>query len=204
LTAFEVYRIYCALKAHFSGRFNVVEHGLGIKCKRSAFDKRNDKLFFERLANKHIDYIVPFFVANFVDNPDKYIFELQLNAETEEIYFNWKKRVTTLHKNAKEELAEIKSFMVENDLTFNDLFAIIDGKYPIIYRMVQQKYLSIETYILLDKAVGFHDYFCEILPDIDVTFDNFNRRVIGYKPFLLLDKARCKQIVKDTFIGDQT
>jgi len=185
MTGFEVYRTYCAIKAHFNSSFDFTANGTRINIKRKNYDNRRDKIFFENLSNKHIDYIVPFLVANFIDNPNAWIGDLQLNIETQDIYFEWKKRVTKLFHNADIELRSLKKFMTDKDLDFNSIFELMNNKAPILYRMTAQGYLNIETYMVVDTALNCHQHISDLMED-DPVFELFDRRVVNYRPFLLL------------------
>jgi len=202
MTGFEIYRTYCALKAHFNSKFDFTKSGTCINIKRNNYDKRKDRLFFESLSNKHMDYVVPFLVANFIDNPNAWIGDLQLNVETQEIYFEWKKRVSNLFRNADKELNTLKTFMNDNKLDFNSIFELRNNKAPILYRMTAQGYLNIETYMVVDCALNCHQHISDLMED-DPVFELFNRRVLNYRPFLLLKQEKCLRLVKKIFLDTE-
>jgi len=202
LTPFEVYKNYCAIKAHFNSSFDFVVRGAGINVSRENYDNRTDKVFFERLSNKHLDYVVPYLVANFIDNPNAWIGELQLNIETQEIYFEWKKRVGKLFATAQKELSQLKIFLKENDLTFDDLFVMKDENPPMLYRLTAQKYLTLETYLVFNEVLECHDHFRKNIKD-DPVFDMFDRKIANYRPFLLLRKDKCRRLIRNIFLAKE-
>jgi len=202
LTPFEVYKNYCAIKAHFNSSFDFVKCGTGIKVSRENYENRTDKVFFERLSNKHLDYVVPYLVANFIDNPNAWIGELQLNIETQEIYFEWKKRVGQLFKTAEKELTHLKIFLEENGRSFDDLFSIKDGNPPMLYRLTAQKYLTLETYLVFNEVLDCHAYFRKVVVD-DPVFDMFDRKIVNYRPFLMLRKDKCKRLIQNIFLDKE-
>ena len=86
----EVYLMYCAIKAHFSRKgYDYHKYGGKTKTKKMSFYKRNDRLFFVRIARKYKDKrdVENYFVSNFLADKNGYIKNF-----SEDNYLNWKKR----------------------------------------------------------------------------------------------------------------
>ena len=68
MTGFEVYKMYLALKLHFtSDTYDYFQYGGTAKASQRSFDNRKDKFFFVKLSRKFKDYeLRDFFVANMV------------------------------------------------------------------------------------------------------------------------------------------
>jgi len=192
-TGYECYTLYCALKAHFNSSYDFVKYGGKIKPpKYSTYEKRRDRHFFERLANKNMDYILPFFVANFVANENLWIGDLVINLEGEEIYFAWKKKLSRIFTATSTEMKDLKSFIDTRDLKFDDLFSSKDGQQPIIFRLLTERFISLETYLIIDSILGFSSRLDKLLVN-DLIYEKWSMKVKKYKPFVNIDKDRFKK-----------
>ena len=75
MTGFEVYKMYLALKQHFTKeKYDYHKYRGKVRASEDAFEQRHDRYFFKKLATKYSDQeIVDYFVANFVSDPKGYI-----------------------------------------------------------------------------------------------------------------------------------
>ena len=65
---FDVFRVYMAVKLHFTTNYNYFDYDGKVNIKLDTFTKRNDRYFFHKLSTKYKqDEILDFFVANFID-----------------------------------------------------------------------------------------------------------------------------------------
>jgi len=200
LSGFEVFQHYVALKSHFNTpSYDYIKYRAKTTVKRSSYEKRNDKAFFERLANRNMDYIIPYLVANFVENENLWVGDLTLNQESEEIYFAWRKRMSRLFTTARSDMENIRDFLANRSLTFNDLFVVKEGSQPIIFRLLVQRYITLETYIIMDTVLGFSARFDRMLKN-DYIYEQWSLKIKKYAPFLNLDKAKCHDEVKEIFL----
>lgn len=191
--------MYCALKAHFTSTYQFDKYGGKIKPpKRETYLNRNDMMFFEAMANKNMDYILQFFVANFVHNENLWIGDLVINMDSEEIYFAWKKKLSRLITETRKEFSNIKKFIDERGLEFKELFEIKRGKYPILFRLLTERFISLETYLIMDLILEFSPRFRKHFSN-DLVFEKWDRKVEKYKPFIRVDKERFKTEFKQVF-----
>jgi len=195
---FEVYQHYCAIKAHFNSTYDYFKYSGKIKARRSSYQKRDDKNFFDLLAKKNMAYVIPFLVANFVTDKNLWVGDLVMNLEAEENYFAWKKKMSRLFMEAEEELSKVNQFMEARNILFNDLFAIKEDSQPILFRLMAQRFISLETYIIVDVALGFRKTFDTGLED-DIVYRRWAKKITAYEPFLNLPKAKCLNLVRKIF-----
>ena len=88
---FDVFRVYMAVKLHFTTDYNYFDYDGKVNIKLDTFTKRNDRYFFHKLSTKYKqDEILDFFVANFIDKDKNWIGNL-LENDGREIYLNYKK-----------------------------------------------------------------------------------------------------------------
>ena len=74
MTDFEVYKIYLALKLHFSSDYDYIKYNGKVNASLASYQKRKDQFFFKKLAriyNK--EQIEHFFVSNFIENEKMWI-----------------------------------------------------------------------------------------------------------------------------------
>ena len=199
MTPFEVYEKYVALKSHFNTEsYDYLKFNGRVNARYSTFEKRRDKGLFERLARKNWDYVIPFMIANFVANENLWIGDLTLNAESETTYFEWKKKRGRIYTDTEIECASVADFMAQHDLHFNDLFKVEDEKLPIIFRLMIQRYISMETYLIMNLVLNFTKSF-EPLMDNPI-YKKWELKLRKYQTFLALDSDRCRRIVSNAFL----
>ena len=69
-----VYLLYLMLKQHFAGRYDVVKYNWVMRVSDKAYQKRRDKYFFEKLAEKYtLKELTLIFMSNLVANQDAWI-----------------------------------------------------------------------------------------------------------------------------------
>ena len=107
MDGFKAYRYYLAIKLHFTtDKFNVFENRGNVRGTREAFNARNDRYIFEKLAKRYPEdkEIIQFFVANFAYGNDTAIYAGQ---EAEENFTLWMKRKQSISKTFIDDLATI-------------------------------------------------------------------------------------------------
>ena len=87
MTGFEVYKMYLALKNHFTKPdYDYVKYRGKSRASEKSFEQRNDRYFFKKLATKFSDAdMLDYFVANFVCDGKGYLRNFSLD-----IYQQWK------------------------------------------------------------------------------------------------------------------
>lgn len=151
---FEVFRVYLALKLHFTTKdYDITKTDGAVRGKKETFLKRKDLTSIRKLARdyKRAD-IVDILVANFVDgNKWGGVFDTQC-IET------YKKWLTTKQKmlyNFSTDLDNVL-FRMEKD---NLKSAITEGTHPLIFRMFMGREVNLETLVMLEKLRPFVDKY---------------------------------------------
>ena len=187
LSPVECYQYYVALKTHFTGeQYDFTKYGIkGIK--KSGFDKRNDKYYFEKISRKWTRReIVPLLVACFLKDPTTYSADL-LEHEAKETYLAFIKTRTNMIRTFESEVKDLVKFTEDNNITVKDLFAVKkDGQHPITFRMYLQGLLSIETYVILDNYIKFFKvYEHDKKMKGNYIWEDIHRiKLNNYKPFV--------------------
>jgi hypothetical protein len=201
MNAFEAYDLYIAVKLHFTQKnYNFQNYNGKTRATVTAFESREDKSFFFRIAKKYPKAkLIDLYVANFVDNPSLWIGDL-LDENSEEVYSEWQKKVESLSYHFGEESDLVLQWLETKELKFNDLFQINDSDHPIIVKMALQRVLSLESFIVFNRILDFGKNFNRKLND--VIWNDFWMKVTKYEPFLNIDKEKCKLILRSKIETD--
>ena len=178
MTGFDCYRTYLALKNHFTK--DSFRYGGKTKASVTAFNKRKDRYFFEKMSRQKKDgEIVDYFTAIFsqCDDPQKmWIGEIIESGDKN--YADWQKKVQSLGYIFKQEMQSLCE-----DKEFNSLFECKSGTHPPVVKEHLKKNISIESLIILDAVIKFKKNLDKILDDF--VWETVSLKIDKYKPFLL-------------------
>lgn len=191
MTAYEAYVLYLALKTHFlSESYDYFKYNRSIKVKEETFEKRKDKVFFQKLA-KHED-VETFLVANLSVNPKIYVRGLVYSDESQKIYKEWNRKNLSLSYIFKQELFSL-------DEKFNNNILREDNSHPILLQKYLANDISLETLcIILSLFPNVIKYWDDVMK-YDLVWESHRLKIIKYMPFVIFEKEKFKQIVLDKF-----
>lgn len=191
---FDVYVMYKAVKNHFlSPKYDYHYYNGKTKCDPKRFDAGKEKYIFLALQKKYNQKeLLDFFVANVFENPGLWSGNL-VEDEAHERYIRYKTVKQSLAYTFKSDLekAALRG-------SFQKLFEIVDGQDPLILKLVYQKEIHIETFIVLNKLLGFFDTFDAKLND-DIIWPSFSFRCRKLSPFIQIDKEKMKNGLVSVF-----
>lgn len=192
MTAFESYKMYVALKLHFtSDTYDYFKFQGKTRAKQETFEKRKDKYFFKKLTNKHGDKeILDYFVSNFVGGNNGWIGTM-IRTDGEDIYQNWKKRFESLHYHFSEDV----DFLLSQVDDFDSLFKV-DTTHPLIMKLLLGKKISMETFVIINQILDFTAGFDRIIAE-KLIWPDVRRTVLKYSPFVLVDLVKYKNTLKE-------
>ena len=150
MDGFKAYRYYLAIKLHFTTeKFNVFENRGNVKGTREAFNARNDRYIFEKLATKfETDKdIIQFFVANFAYGNGNAIYE---GKESIDNLTEWNKRKQSITQVFVNDLAKMLTYTEVNKLPTDAIFNFTDDEYPVALKLFIGGQISIETLRIID------------------------------------------------------
>ena len=193
MTPFDVYKTYLAFKNHFTKEnYDYFKYCGKSRASLDSFHKRKDRYFFERTSRqKNDEEIKAYFVANFAecnDTQSLWIGEIIENGE--QIYTNWLKKSQSLFYLFKTE-AEV---FINKD-SFVELFEIKTNQHPEILKKYFQGAISLESMVILDMILGYVKKFDKKLTD--PVWETVSLRIRKYQPFLNIDVAKYKEILKE-------
>lgn len=148
---FKAYRYYLAIKLHFtSEKFNVFENRGNVKGSREAFNARNDRYIFEKLARKigNDRDIIQFFVSNFAYGNESAIYAGQ---EADDNLNEWNKRKQSITKIFIDDLASLLTYVEINKLPTSSIFDFNFNEYPAALKLWLGGKISIETLVIVNE-----------------------------------------------------
>jgi hypothetical protein len=180
---FEVYKLYLALKLHFTTeKYDITKTRGAVKASEKAFLKRKDIIAMRKLAR---DYkkkeIIDLLVANFVSG-DKW--GGMFDTQSSEIYKEWKARKSRRDYQFEQDVELIRLEMEKQSIS--DPFVADQGHHALVYRLYLGKKITIESLVLLDKLFDL-----SYKEEDDIFLKDISMLIRKYRPFVkLTDKMR--------------
>lgn len=184
MDGFKAYKYFMAIKLHFSSeKYDVFENGGRVNGSRIAFEKRNDRFLFEKLANKFSseqDYI-QFLVANIAYGNKNVVY----SAESDDYYQRWIKRKESRTRIFTLDLATIETHLESHKQSIDDLYDIESGA-PELLKLYVGGHVTLETMVILQDL---EDYLSKWEPLIMLWHDHF-LTIRKVKRFVKYDKNK--------------
>ena len=193
MDGYKAYRYYLAIKLHFTtDKFDVFQNRGNVKGTRDAFNARNDRYIFEKLAQKHSDdkEIIQFFVSNFAYGNDTAIYAGQ---EAEDNFMQWNKRKQSITKIFVDDLATLLTHIETNRLKHSAIFEFTENEYPVALKMFVGGKISIETLRIIDDFTDILEKWNQNL-SVKYIWDNEMRRIKKLTGFVKYDKIKIEKI----------
>ena len=199
MEAFDAYKIYMALKAHFNSDYDFNKYGGKTTVTKQSYLKRKDKFFFGRVARKYKEQVKDFFISNFLVKEKGYI-----GSFNEDNYLSWRKRVESLRYNFQQDM----DILVNQVNDFNSLFKLsfvldnikINGQHPILLRNYLANRISVETMVILMSLLEFDKDWDKKIQE-NVIWPSHKKRLNNYGGLLTFDKSYYKMILINLING---
>ena len=195
MNGYETYKIYQALRLHFTTDYDAVKYNFKTAVKVDTFEKRKDRYFFEKLSRNYSrEELIQYFAANLIHNTNMWIGEFNDNRLNE--YISRKEKLTYL-------VTEDMKKMSDKGYTFNDLCSLFDNKTwnPLIEALRSDE-IHIETVAVIDILVNFlNQVKSEISDPLDINKQMIDL-VLKYKLIMLqspLPREKLKNKVLSLF-----
>jgi len=191
---FSVYKMYIALKLHFTtDKYDVVKQRGKVKASRQAFAKRTDLFSIRKISKTYSDEeVANFLVANFVSG-DRWGGMFDIDAG--ERYQLWKKKIESLSYNFSQDLDALIAEMEDKNLSLSEIFNVQSGQHPYIIKAFLRKTISIETLVILEKLNKYVEVFDKEITDT-IVWPDISRLIKKYKPFLSIDTEKFNGIFR--------
>ena len=194
MTGFEVYKMYLALKLHFtSDSYDYFQYGGNAKASQVSFDQRRDKFFFVKLSRKFKDFeLREFFVANLTAE-DK-VYPATLVREGAKNYAEYTKRKESLSYHFKEDVATLHEMCDR----FDDLFKVTSVHPPLLKAHLGGR-ICLETLTIFNKIFQYVPQFDKQIKE-KIVWKPLRNKVVKYDPFLFVDLGKYKSIIKHQYV----
>ena len=194
MNGFEVYKIYLAIKLHFTSKnqsYDFHKHNGRTTARLETFTKRRDRYFFHKLSKSYNDSsIVNYFLSNFVSNTNLWVGDI-IGKTGDDHYKQWSKKIEALHYYYEQDI----DYILERKISFDDIFTSKDGQHPPILKMFLSKRINFETVIILDDILSFSKRLNKNIKET-VLWPKIYDRMIRYKPFLIYNVTKYKKTLK--------
>jgi len=195
MNGFEVYKIYLAIKLHFTSKnqsYDFHKHNGRTTARLETFTKRRDRYFFHKLSKSYNDNsIVDYFLSNFVSNTNLWVGDI-IGKSGDDHYKEWSKKLEALYYYYEQDL----EYMLEQNIEFDDIFTSKNGQHPPILKMFLSKRINFETFIILDEILSFSKQLNKNISE-KVLWPKLYDRMIRYKPFLKYNVTKYKKSLRD-------
>ena len=192
---FETYKTYLAMKQHFTkDKYDYHKYCGRSRATLSAFHKRKDRYFFEKMSRSHPDKeIEDYFVANFVSCKDPETLWIgEIIREGDDNFRQWQKKVQSLSYVFREDATSLFE-----EQRMDDVFDCSSGHPPIL-KSYLGGFTSLETLVICDRILGYVKNFDKKLKD--PVWETVSRRIKKYTPFLNINVHRYKKVLKEVII----
>jgi len=191
VTGFEVYKMYLALRMHFTkDHYDYQKYRGKVNASEQSFEQRRDRYFFKKLATKYDgDKILNYFVANFMHDPKGYI-----KSFSDGNYERWKvNQESFCYKFRQDVHLLLDNFEAPYQDKFDKIFEVKEGTHPSLLKHYLSGEVSLETLIVFETCLGYVGRFDKKLSD--PIWKEIRTRVIKYKPFLYIDCQKYKEVI---------
>lgn len=191
---FSVYKMYLALKLHFTtDAYDVIKQRGKVRASRQAFAKRTDLFSIKKISKNYTDEeVANFLVANFVSG-DRW--GGMFDTDAGQRYTLWKKKIESLSYNFTQDLDNLIQECEDSGIDSSTIFTVSKGQHPYIIKAFLRKTISIETLVILDKLTGFIEIFDKEISDT-IVWPDISRLIKKYKPFLVIDVEKYDAIFR--------
>ena len=198
---FDVYKIYLAVKNHFTTKYDYAKYDGKVNAKLEGFTKRHDRYFFHKLSKRYdSDRVLDYFVANFAHDGRKWIGNL-INNEGTETYNRYRKYKESFEYCFRSDCSYINNDFISRGISFDDGLSVDKGQHPRILRLLIQRKIHIQTAIILDTILSFSKVWNKKIEE-KIVWPEIHKRMEKLKPFMKFNMTQAKLIMKDVFVNN--
>ena len=196
---FDVYRMYLAMKLHFSQpQFDYFASNGKTRAKEKTYQQRNDFWFFETLARKYTkEEIQELLLASFVlSEESSKVWIGDIKATGRDRWMVWKKQQQSFAYTFEQDLSTMAQYLETAGDSFNNLFETMGG-HPTLLKLFLKRRINIETLIVLDIVLGYTKRWDKELTD--PLWESVSLKIKKYKPFLSVNRNKYLEVLKEKF-----
>jgi hypothetical protein len=189
VSAIEAYQEFMSLRHHFTKEdYDYFKYNGKTRIKSEGFEKRKDFFQFAKLS-KHPD-LQNFILANIINEPKIWIYDLVSDDECKTVYFNWKRRKESFSYSFKQEISMFPNEMYKDHMKIEFIPLYIKGR------------ISLETLYVLYMLLNIYDIAFIDASDT-LMLNEIEFKLKKYKPFMesnfLIDESKILHIAFEKF-----
>jgi T4 gene Gp59 loader of gp41 DNA helicase len=196
-TGFEAYRLWNALKLHFtSDSYDYFKYNGKTNVSKNTFMTNKSKYHFYKLSRKYsMEELKDFYVANFIVGKGDWVGELTQDGD--ENYTKWQKRIQSLTYNFENDIIYLFDLVDgAESWTRDDLLKPYGGGWPIVITKLMKNKVSLESVCILVDLVGCMPRWEKQITE-DIIWPTWHRLITKYTPFIQYDKQKFLKILKE-------
>ena len=197
---FEVYKMYLAMKQHFSNpKFDFFQYNGQVNAKEETYQQRNDFWFFETVAKKlSSSEVQDFLLASFVQSDDpRKVWIGDIRRAGRDRWVAYQKQRQSMSYLVEQDLGAVADYMETQKDSFNSLFATL-GSHPPLLKLHVKGNVSLETLVIMDVCLGFTKLWDKKLHD--PLWESLSLKIKKYKPFMSVNTDKYKKIMKEKLL----
>ncbi|MCX8008813.1 MAG: hypothetical protein N3A54_03880 [Patescibacteria group bacterium] len=178
MKAFEVYSMYLAVKLHFtSERYDYFLYNGHVSASLKAFDRRNDKYFFEYIAYNYPTDLLSRFVVFYHLNREFYIKD----------FYDWLKNLSSCsYWNKYDEFRTDAAHVLKMEMESMNLNDKYYGEPLYFFNKYMNKEILIETFLIINHKLNI---LKSLMKDYNPVLEQEVVFLKKYLPFSILKKA---------------
>jgi len=196
MDGFDVYKIYLAVKLHFTSEsYDYFKHNGKTTARLKTFTKRRDRYFFHKLSRSYSSSAcVDYFVAGFIGSDTVWIGDV-VGKSGQENYTRWQKRIESLSYVFENDCDTLLDFIEEKEIKFDDLFKVKKGQHPPLVKLYLANKITVESMVILNDILNYTKQFNKEIGET-VIWPKKYKLLMNYKPFLKYNSTKMKMIIK--------
>lgn len=193
MDGFKAYKYYIAIKLHFTkDNFDVFKNRGNVKGTRDAFNARNDRYMFEKLARKYpVDKdLIQYYVANFAYGNDAAIYSFE---EAETNLLEWNRRKQSITKIFADDCNKILMDACKSKYKEESIFNLTNKGYSSILKLFLGNQISLESLRIIDDLHPVIDSWKQNSSMV-LLWENEIRRIEKSKGFVKYDSDKVTKV----------
>lgn len=189
MSPFEAYKLYLAVKQHFTTpSYDFFKYHGKVRATETSFQTRRDKYMFYKLSKR--DDPLHYLVSILSQEPNIWVGDL-FDPKYEEMYKTFLKNresLTYIFKNDIDNLLE----------NFDANFEVPPGDYPYLLKLYTRKKINKETFIIIQDCVRFFSKWNKEITD-PVLWPQISLNCKKFWPFMQYDKDKYCALLREHF-----
>lgn len=191
MNAFETFRLYRALKLHFTTTYDYIKFHGKVKCTPESFYRRNDKGFFNTLSKQYRDdELKEIIISAHIFKADIWVGEI-LSVDVQDYHSQRMGTLQSLSYVFQEDMRNL----LDTVNSPKELLSI-GSHYPKLLTEYLDGSIRLETICILNGLIGFVQYWKDNIKD-NIIWPQYYQKITKYSPLLDYDVVKYKDTLKN-------